>query len=293
MKLSKLFLTAGALLAAFAFTSCSQGDDNGDSSFSDEELNALIVKAPELPASVGENPFKDFFGKKMSLGYSGKSIIFTENTFTFTYEGSNFTETTVYNYSFNTETSMLYGNVKSISDEERAEGDKYSIHASSPSEWIKQYSAIGFVSSRNMEYAKYAAAAAFNQNVSFEYAIAGNDVSFTEKFVSIVSSWNCGIHSDTLTTSFDQLNGYWRFAYGENYEGYTLFITSYDDNSFSGKVFSEENYKNIGSFKIGYDITANKFTYTIKEFPASLSDFVDTTYRYTFETYPSKFSLSE
>jgi len=262
--------------------------DDDDSDIDDIET---LVSAYTLPASVGENPFTEFFGKELKK--NSHSFKITQDEFIDINDDDSkapFSKK-IYSYTYNTEERTLYCKIKSISG---SNGD-ISFTANSATEYWKE--ALKYAEP-NAE-SKYYVARFFSEGLSYKYEINNDNIILTHYMTdNLMLSMNCGTKSDdnepyliiggqVCWDTFDDpqypSESYSTSCYGtiikndvstKTVNGILNFCYNAHDNSSKGEIIK-------GNFTANYEVTtaqdgSQKLTFTFTALPSDFEKFQKT-----------------
>ncbi len=237
--MKKNVLKCVAALLAIAFVSCSSGDGDSDDFPSSSDVNAFVVNV-SIPERKGENPFKNFIGKKLKKdsksngGYKAYEI--ADDTFTFIeYDAdSGSLQKYTYEYSYDVDEKLVFGKVKSYS---LTLGGK-TVAASSAGEFFKKALDASGGNTTNASVAIYQHANIFSQNVSFSYLINNGKIELYNYCKSLEESTNAGFSNAAFDVDFSEGVFYLDDGSGD----YNMcYITKIDGLKFSGTVIKQHN----------------------------------------------------
>ncbi len=250
--LKKHIMALLALAVALTFSSCandsSSSSGNGTNNGNSESENTPVI----LPESKGENPFK---GKSYIKVYDFEdddpdgptTWKFSENTIETTSGSESYSNTTIYNYTYDSENSLIYLSLKSYSFTEN--GKTYSCTNAEEhySELLRVYKDNGMTPTGiEIEESKTSIKTNWNTIEIYKYETKGLKIKTTKYFNGEMPS-NAGFYYYNFNDSVNISSSHGRldieFDYDdENNIEYTIYPT-FNENSFSGTVYKYEKIK--------------------------------------------------
>ncbi|MCR5401150.1 MAG: hypothetical protein K6E78_06090, partial [Treponema sp.] len=239
--LKKHIMALLALAVALTLSSCA--NDSGSSSGNNSEggNNSQVT----LPESKGENPFK---GKSYIKVYdfdddSPTTWKFSENTIETTSVSESASNTIIYNYTYDSENSLIYLSIKSESH--TINGKTYSFTNADEyfSEALRYYKDTGWtLTDIEIEKEKISIKTKWDTIESFKYETKGLKIKTTKYFNGEMPS-NARFDYYDDSAEIDYYSGSLEIDFDdENDITYTIYPT-FNENSFSGIVYKYEKIK--------------------------------------------------
>ena len=248
--LKKHIMALLALAVALTLSSCANdsgsSSGNGTNNGISESENTPVI----LPESKGENPFK---GKSYIKVYdfddddddSPTTWKFSENTIETTSGSKSYSDTTIYNYTYDSENSLIYLSIKSGSVTVNGKTYSYTNAEEHYSEQLRCYKDNGMTPTGiELEVGKTSIKTNWNTIEIYKYETKGLKIKTTKyfngempsnaRFEYYKGSAEIEYYSGKLEIEFDSDD--------ENYIEYTIYPT-FNENSFSGIVYKYEEIK--------------------------------------------------